>query len=71
MFGILQQQSGSILRTNKLFVSSSKRAFQENCIKQLSATAERLRNKIYKNYLVIPKLQLLSSNSVKFGLKVV
>ena len=30
---ILQQQSDSISRTNKLFVSPSKPAFQENCIK--------------------------------------
>ena len=44
---ILQQQSDPISRTNKLFVSSSKPAFQENCIKQLSAPAERLRNKIH------------------------
>ena len=44
------QQSDSISRTNKLFVSSSKPAFLENSIKQLSARAERLRNKIYHNY---------------------
>ena len=60
---ILQQQSNSISRTNKLFVSSSKPAFQENCIKQLSAPAERPRNKIYYNNLVTLKLLLFTNQS--------
>ena len=66
---ILQQQSDSISRKNKLFVSSSKLAFRENCIKRLSAPVKHLRNKIYNNYLVTLKLQLFTSISVKIGCK--
>ena len=43
------------------------RKFHEK--KQLSAPAERLRNKTYNIYWVTLKLQLFSSNSVKFHLK--
>ena len=53
-----------------MLVSSSTPAFQENCIKQLSALAERLGNKIYYNHLVTLKLQLFTSIYVKFGRKV-
>ena len=67
---ILQQLSEPISRTNKLFISSSTPKFQENCIKQLSAPAERLGNKIYYNHLVTRKLHLFTSIYVKFGLKV-
>ena len=43
---ILQQQFDSISRTHKLFVSSSKPAFQAKLHKkQLSAPAERIRKK--------------------------
>ena len=37
---ILQQQSDSISGTNKLFVSTLKPAFLENCLKKLSAPNE-------------------------------
>ena len=64
----ISNESDFISRPNKSFVSSSKHAFQENCIKQLSAPAERLQNKTYYIYLLTLKLHLFSSNSVKFDL---
>ena len=66
---MLQQQFDSISCTNKLFVSSSKPAFQAKLHKSSFAPAERLRNKIYDNYLVTLKLQLFTSTLAKFGLK--
>ena len=66
---ILQQQSGSMSSQNKTFCQLVKPAFQENCAKSsFSAQAERLRNKTYYIYLGTLKLQLFSSNSVKFDL---
>ena len=64
---ILQQQSESISLTNKLFISSSTPEFQDKCIKQLSAPAERLGNKIIYKHLITQELQLLTSIYVKFG----
>ena len=56
-------------KINKLFVSSSKPAIHKTCIKQLSAPAKSLRTKAYYINLVTLKLQLFSSNSVKFDPK--
>ena len=66
---ILLQQSDSISRKNKLFVSSSKPVFQENSIKTAFSSSPKSMEQIYYNSLVTLNLHLFTSISVKFGRK--
>ena len=66
---ILQEQSDCISRTNKLFVSSPKPAFQEKCIETIFLLQPNVYEIQFYNYLATRKLYLFTSISVNFDRK--